>query len=71
MKKNKEHKKETKPAHSVETPNPPQVMDPSTHPSMMERNENEKPDRKATKSGSSSDQKKKSEEQKLAPAEEL
>jgi hypothetical protein len=33
MKKMKENKTHTKPSHNVETPEPPQVKDPSEHPS--------------------------------------
>lgn len=81
MKTNKEDKKDerkpdqtdrTKQDHGVETPTPPQVMDPSAHPEDSERKGTKKQEKdKARSTDNAPDKKKKSGGEKLAPAEEL
>jgi len=67
MKKDNENKEQRKTDHTVETPAPPQVMDPSTHPPKKEMKDQDKPG----KPGTAPEKKKKPGEEKLAPAEEL
>ena len=80
MKKHNENNEERKPdqndrrnrEHSVETPAPPQVMDPSEHPSNDERKISVTKDKKKQQTPDKApDRKQKSEGEKLAPAEEL
>lgn len=66
MKKNKENKAPKKNGHHVETPEPPQVMDPSVPPVKKEED-----DRKKSKQTRTGEKKTRPEEEKLAPAEEL
>lgn len=70
MKKNKGDKNQKKGdhGHSVETPAPPQVMDPSAPPTKNEGGESQ-PDEKDKKR--KADGKRSPEPEKLAPAEEL
>jgi hypothetical protein len=66
MKKSKENKTHEKAHHNVETPPPPQVMDPSTPPEKQNADKNKK-----VKDAHNVEKKAKPEQEKLAPAEEL
>jgi hypothetical protein len=66
MKKSNESKTQTKKDHKVETPTPPQVMDPSVSPVKKEEDKN-----KSKKERRGVEKKKGPEAEKLAPNEEL
>jgi len=66
MKKSNENKTQKKSSHSVETPEPPQVMDPSALPVRREEDKG-----KPKKESRAIDKKKTPAEEKLAPNEEL
>ena len=66
MKKSKENKTQKKSNHNVETPEPPQVMDPSALPVRREDDKG-----KSKKENRSVEKKKTPDEEKLAPNEEL
>lgn len=55
MKNTKENKSQNKPSHNVETPEPPQVKNPSEHPSKQyaksEKKQDDKKSSKRAKSG--------------------
>jgi len=66
MKKSNENKTQKKSIHNVETPAPPQVMDPSAPPVRREADKG-----KSKKETQAVDKKKTPDEEKLAPNEEL
>ena len=66
MKKNNGNKTEKSGHHNVETPAPPQVMDPSAPPAKKEKDTNE-----PKKAVPQVEKKKRPDEEKLAPSEEL
>ena len=66
MKKSNENKTQKKSIHNVETPAPPQVMDPSAPPVRREADK-----AKSKKETRAVDKKKTPDEEKLAPNEEL
>jgi hypothetical protein len=68
MKTSNENKTEKKGNHNVETPTPPQVMDPSAPPV---KKEEDKKKSKSKKKTLAAEEKKRPEEEKLAPNEEL
>ena len=73
MKKNNgdKTKKKTNHDHNVETPTPPQVMDPSVLPVKQEEGKNKKKDKDKSGKENPAEKKKTPEQAKLAPAEEL
>jgi hypothetical protein len=66
MKKSNENKSNERSSHNVETPTPPQVMDASVSPVKKKENKN-----KPKKETRTAEQKRRPEEEKLAPNEEL
>ena len=67
MKKSNEHKTQKKSNHTVETPAPPQVMDPSAPP-VKKGEDKSKSGKKETRAGA---KKEGQDDEKLAPNEEL
>lgn len=66
MKKNRKEKSSQEASHSVKTPTPPQVMDPSAPPTQQNRKDDKK-----QKLKNSVDKNKDMDQQKLPPIEEL